>query len=194
MSTGTPTTVADIIDPLAWSALHQALRLDTAEEQLVEFICGRLEIAAEDTQKLLGQISPFVALCERLGSDYQDLAQLRVLETEYHRLIDESIRPGRIHLERISLWIIDTRTGKLSHDTGYLLDGARGGCYLLADGSSWTIKRGGEGYNEIVFKSAEDAADWLTQWATRRRKQLQESYAALEMLAQESAPAGTKRR
>lgn len=181
------------IDPQAWAALHQALRLDTAEEQLVEFICGAVEIPATSCDAMLGEPSPFAALCERLAQDYASLQALRVLEEEYQRLIAESHQPGRVVLNLIPLWIIDTRTGKLTHEQGYLVDDHRGGSYLVHDGQSFSLKRGGEGYSEIVFKDAKTAADWLTRWTDSARKKLQDAYGALGGLAEEVKPVKVKR-
>lgn len=190
MSTGKQPIV---VHGTQWPSLLAALRLDTAEDELVKFVCGKLEIPEDDTSKLLGEPSPFVALVETLWEDYASLRSLRVLEEEYQRLIAESHQPGRVVLNLIPLWVIDTRTGKLTHEQGYLVDSYRGGSYLIHDGQSFALKRGGEGYNDIVFTSATAAADWLTRWTDSARKKLQQAYGALETLAEEVKPPKPKR-
>lgn len=176
-----------------WSsfpALGRALRLDTAEDELVTLL---MDIGGYMARDFGDAPPPLLTLLAKMRADARDLASHRVLNDEYQRLIAESNERGRIVLRRIPLWLVDTRTGKLTHDHGYLLSGERGGSYLVEHGGRFDIEYGGEVYQDRAFTSASDAADCLERWAKKKRDELNEAYRALAMLAEEATPQATEK-
>lgn len=185
MSTGQePITVI----PEAWDALTRALRLDTAQEQLVEFVCEKLGIPDDDLAAMLATASPFVALCERLRADYRELDNLRVLESEYQRIIRQDAEPGRVALRLIKLWITDARTLDVKHRDGYKLSDFRGGAYLIPSGNDWEIVYADRGHAECAHETADAAAERLERLGKETRERLGRLYSALELLSREAAP------
>lgn len=166
-------------------SLQAALRLDMAEEELVQLLMDACGYMAQDFEGLPPHLEMLLA---RVRKDAADLRDHRVLADEYHRLITEDAEPGRVALRLIKLWITDSRTLDVRHRDGYKLSDFRGGAYLVPSGNDWEILYADRGYAECAHETPAAAADRLERLCKETRERLGRSYAALELLSREAAP------
>ena len=94
----------------------------------------------------------------------------------------------RLRSDLVALWIIDVKTGELTHGRGWPLprfSGANGREARWLNESQSAVLSNRSEYGLIAFDNPDDAGKWLASREAHLRDQLSELYRTMQMVATE---------